>query len=250
MMPGLFFTIALLYALAGFGGGSSYTALLVLFDVPYTQIPLISLCCNLIVVTGGCWYFIQRKHFDIKLLWPFALGSIPMAYLGGSIPISKDLFLGLLGLSLFCAGLRLIWQAQPEETDANEYSQPHWLIALVIGMALGFLSGLVGIGGGIFLAPLMLNLRWGAPKQVAASASAFIWLNSIAGLLGQLTKHGALMELSSFWPLFVAVLVGGQIGSHFASGPLPSRWLSLTTAALVLFVGGRLLFPYVQIYLH
>ncbi|PKL76018.1 MAG: sulfoacetate transporter, partial [Candidatus Melainabacteria bacterium HGW-Melainabacteria-1] len=208
----LFFGVALLYALVGFGGGSSYTALLFLFGLPYALIPTISLLCNLIVVSGGSWHFCRQGHYVPRLFWPFALSSVPMAFVGGLLPIGKELFLLLLGLSLFCAGLRLLWV----ETAAQgrETALPPVPLALLIGAVLGLLSGLVGIGGGIFLAPLLLNLGWGRPKQVAATASLFILVNSLAGLLGQWLKQGNFADILPYWPLLLAVLLGGQFGSR------------------------------------
>lgn len=239
-----FFAIALLYAMAGFGGGSSYTALLYLFELPYQLIPILSLLCNLIVVSGGSLHFIRRGHYRPELFWPFTLASVPMALVGGLIPVGKQLFLGLLGLSLLAAAMRLLW-LRPASADEHSGAElppagPALGPALAIGAGLGLLAGLVGIGGGIFLAPFLLNLRWGSAKQVAATASLFILVNSLAGLSGQLIKLGAAVDLRPYWPLLLMVLLGGQLGSRLGAGPLPQRWLSLTTAALVLFAGGRL----------
>ena len=239
-LPFLFFIVALLYSLVGFGGGSSYIALLALFNVPYQSIPQVALVCNLIVVAGGAIHFIRKGYFSFPLFWPFILGSIPLAFLGGRIPVSKEVFYILLGLSLVIAGLRLF--LFNKLTNYENVEKPNWKLGIAVGGILGLLSGMVGIGGGIFLAPILLNLRWGKPKQVAATASLFIFVNSISGLSGQIIKTGSLINISSYWPLFLAVLLGGQIGSSLGSGKVVSHsWIRSLTAALVLFVGIRLL---------
>jgi uncharacterized membrane protein YfcA len=238
-MPILFFIVALLYSMVGFGGGSSYIAFLVLLEIPYEAIPPVALICNIVVVSGGSWLFIQRGHFQKDLFWPLAVGSIPMAFLGGCIPLSREAFLLLLGLVLLIAGLRLLWV---HKKGAYEDARPMpraW--GVMTGAVLGLLAGLVGIGGGIFLAPLMLNLRWGQPRQVAAVCSVFILLNSTAGLAGQLLKQGINASALDYWPLFIAVLAGGQIGSRLGSEKIPQAWIRTLTALLVIFVGARVL---------
>ncbi|MBI4411952.1 MAG: sulfite exporter TauE/SafE family protein, partial [Deltaproteobacteria bacterium] len=147
----LFFLTALIYASVGFGGGSTYLALLVLFNLPYLSIPKVALICNLVVVTGGLYHYIRNCHLPLKVALPFAIASVPMAYLGGSMPVGKNLFLILLGISLMGAGLRLLFFFNTE-IDANhgrppKADAPTW--GLIIGAPLGFLSGLTGIGGGI-----------------------------------------------------------------------------------------------------
>ncbi|MCE9614737.1 MAG: sulfite exporter TauE/SafE family protein [Lentisphaerae bacterium] len=240
LLAALFFGVALLYAMVGFGGGSSYVAFLALFDRPYQDIPQVALVCNMIVVTGGTLHFLRQGHFRWPLFWPFVVSSVPLAFLGGRLPLSKTVFLGLLGGSLVVAGLRLLLLKSGIEGEGAD-RRPPLPGALALGGGLGFLSGLVGIGGGIFLSPAMMNLRWGRPKQIAATASAFILVNSVSGLLGQIAKRGGVGEVVPYWPLFLAVLVGGQLGSCLGAGALPQRWVRLLTAALVLWVGTRVL---------
>jgi len=237
MLPISFFFIALLYATVGFGGGSSYLALLTVADVPYLLIPKLALICNLLVVSGGCYHYFKNKHFNIPLMLPFILSSVPMAFLGGMYAISENTFQGLLAVCLILAGFRLLFipKSSIELTHI-----PSWATSMAFGGILGALSGVVGIGGGIFLAPLMLNLRWGKPKEVASTASAFIWLNSLAGLAGQSTK-GIPSEIFNYWPLFIAVILGGQIGSLFGSHPKISQSsIQRLTAILILFISVRL----------
>ncbi len=244
-MPLLFLIIALVYSSVGFGGGSSYIAALALFGYPYESIPVIALICNLIVVSGGVYLFRKNGHFKWKLFWPFGVTSIPMAYIGGSIPISKEVFLLLLASCLFLVALRLLLVKRINR-NYEEYKLPSVPIALLLGSVLGLLAGMVGIGGGIFLAPLLLYSRWGLPKQIAATAAMFILLNSLAGLAGQLAKGVNFVEVTNHWPLFLAVLIGGQIGSRLGSGTILSqRLVRDITALLVLFVSLRIFYMFV-----
>lgn len=243
----LFFLTALIYSMAGFGGGSTYLALLVLFGLPYESIPKIALLCNLVVVSGSFIHFYRRGHFSLTRVLPFVLTSIPLAYLGGRIPISEDLFMILLGLTLAIAGLHLLLKSvRPELVEGRicgSTSSPRTIVGIgvAVGGAVGFLSGLVGIGGGIFLAPILYFLRWGDARQIAATACFFILVNSAAGLLGQLTKVGMTVSWSEMLPLAIAVLIGGQIGSRFAVGKMPLMSLQRVTAAIILLVAMRIL---------
>lgn len=232
-----FFIIALLYASVGFGGGSSYLAMLAVSEVPFEIMPKLSLICNLLVVSGGSWHYYRQGHFNKKLILPFVLSSVPFALLGGMFPIKQETFMALLAGSLVLAGLRLLFVPKIKE---SEIKRPSLSISVIVGAVLGLLAGLVGLGGGIFLSPLMLNLKWGKPKEVAATASAFIFLNSIAGLIGQLTK-GIPEGLSTYWPLFIAVVIGGQIGSRIGTHQkMPSSLIQRGTAILILFISLRL----------
>ncbi len=214
----LFFITAALYASVGFGGGSTYSALLVLHGVDYQILPSIALICNIIVVTGGTISFARAGHLKFQKLLPFIAASVPAAWIGGRIPISEVVFVGVLGLSLLAAGLRIAFEK--DTIDKSESPSTSTMMALFIGGALGFVSGLVGIGGGIFLAPVLYVLRWGSPRQIAGAASFFILVNSLAGLVGQtmkLSDLGAASAILNYWMLFPAVLIGGQIGSRLAT---------------------------------
>jgi len=228
--------------MVGFGGGSSYIAVLALMEFRYDLIPVIALLCNIIVVTGGSYHFIKQRHFNWNLFWPFMVSSIPLAYVGGLIPLSREFFLALLGGCLLLAGLRLLF-IRDESYSQGSIKIPPRALGLTVGAFLGLFSGMVGIGGGIFLAPILLNFRWGKPKQVAATASVFILVNSVAGLTGQLVKQGGLnAEVISYWPLFFVVLIGGQLGSMMGSQKITQSFVKNLTGLLVLFVSGRLLF--------
>lgn len=237
----LFGITAALYAAVGFGGGSTYNALLALWGVDYRILPAIALLCNIIVVTGGSIRFARAGLVPWRRLWPILLLSAPMAWLGGRMPISESLFTGLLGLSLLIAGLLLLFQ--PERRDDLPDHQSR-VVTPLIGAAVGLLSGLVGIGGGIFLAPIMHLIGWARAKRIAASASLFILVNSIAGLIGQLMKIADPVleaELLSYWPLGIAVLIGGQLGSVVGIKLLRASLVRRVTAVLILYVAVRML---------
>ena len=235
-----FFVTALLYAAVGFGGGSTYTALLVLADTDYRAVPILSLLCNILVVSVGTWRFARAGHLDWQRSWPLFLLSVPAAWLGGRLQIGETLFVGLLGLSLFVAGLLMLWQPYWQR-EAAAPRRARWIEPLAGGV-LGFLAGVVGIGGGIFLAPLLYLLRWGAPRAIAATCAAFILVNSIAGLAGQASKGlgaaGAVMADHGL--LFPAVAVGGFIGSGIGAKRIDPKWVRILTALLILYVAVRL----------
>ena len=238
----LFAVTALLYASIGFGGGSTYNALLVLNGVDYRLLPSIALTCNIAVVAGGAWRFSQAGFVDLKKLNPWIVASVPAAFLGGRIPVSETLFIGLLGFALAFAGVRLLLESKSTATTSSR-DVPAYLASL-FGAALGLLSGVVGIGGGIFLAPILHMQRWGGAKQIAGACSIFILVNSLAGLFGQTLKLDAMSrvgDLADFWPLLLAVVLGGQIGSKIGTSVLPEAWMKRMTGLLVLYVAIRLL---------
>lgn len=241
----LFLVTAALYAAVGFGGGSTYNALLVLAGTDYRLLPSVALLCNLIVVTGGVVHYRRSGDLSWRFALPFVASSVPMAWLGGRLPIEESTFISLLGVSLFAAGVAM-WLQPPEPSSRDAASsQVSWLVGLPLGGAIGFVSGMVGVGGGIFLAPVLHLLRLAEPKRIAATASAFIMVNSIAGLVGQTMKQGTtthLDGLSDYVWLFVAVLVGGQVGSRLSTRALSGRVVKRLTAVLVLYVSGRLLY--------
>lgn len=237
----LFFLTGLVYAMGGLAGGSTYLALLALFQYPYGSIPKIALLCNLIVSAGGTWHFVKAGHLDLRRVLPFLIASIPAAYLGGRIPVGKELFTLLLGLSLAAAAARLLFLDKAIEAVKAPAIKNTWGIGLILGALLGFLSGIVGIGGGIFLAPVLLFLRWAGPRQAAAAASLFILVNSASGLLGQFTKGGLDIPAAHVIPLFAAAFLGGQIGSRLGAGRIPSLALQRITGLLILTVALRLL---------
>ena len=237
----LFLVTAILYSSVGFGGGSTYLALLLIWGIPYFIFPIVALSCNIIVVSGNCFNYIRAGNLNLKLLLPYLVGSIPLAYIGGSLPIEKRLFEILLFLVLITAGTLLLFNFKSYDDKDENYKKIPSIISVLIGGILGFVSGVVGIGGGIFLSPILFLLRAGRPKHIVTTASLFILLNSIFGIMGQLSKNTVLSEIQNYWYLLVAVLIGGQIGNFLNLKIFPARALVLVTAFLVLFVAFRML---------
>jgi len=238
----LFFVTAVLYSSVGFGGGSTYLALLLIWNMPYLVFPVIALFCNIIVVSGNCFNYIRSGNLNTKLLVPYLIGSMPLAYIGGSLPIEKSLFEILLFLVLSVAGIFLLMNFKSYDDKTESYKKISTIISVIIGGILGFVSGVVGIGGGIFLSPILFLIRAGKPKHIVTTASLFILINSISGIFGQLTKNSVFDEVINYWYLFLAVLVGGQIGNFLNLKIFPTRTLSLVTAILVIFVAIRMSF--------
>ncbi|MFZ9394689.1 MAG: sulfite exporter TauE/SafE family protein [Erythrobacter sp.] len=236
-----FFVTALLYAAVGFGGGSTYSALLALSGMDYRLLPVLSLACNIVVVAGGSLRFARAKVTPWKGALLLTGLAAPAAFLGGLTPIDQATFLLLLGASLLLTGLTMLLPVSSESEG-----QPHCLASVVpfVAAPLGYLAGLVGIGGGIFLAPLLHLTRWHNARAIAATASLFILVNSLFGLAGQLFKNGPGLLGGAVYgglALLIAVAVGGQIGSLMAVRFLPLKLIRWMTAALVIWVGGRLL---------
>ena len=240
----LFLVTALLYSSVGFGGGSTYLALLLIWEIPYFIFPVIALLCNIIVVSGNCFNYIRARNLNLKLLIPYLVGSIPLAYIGGSLPIEKKLFEILLFLVLAIAGTLLLFNFKSYGDREESYRKIPVLVSILIGGLLGFMSGVVGIGGGIFLSPILFLIGAGRPKHIVTAASLFILINSISGIIGQLTKSEVLVEMLNYWYLFAAVFIGGQIGNFLNLKIFSVRVLALVTATLVLFVAIRMGFRF------
>ena len=243
-MPALaaaFLLTALLYASVGFGGGSTYSALLALAGVDYRVLPVLSLACNLIVVAGSSVRFARARLTPWRGAALLTGVAAPAAFLGGLTPIGESAFLALLGGSLVLTGLTLLLpQSAPDPAEPSRWAR----LMPALALPIGYLAGLVGIGGGIFLAPLLHLARWNGARQIAATAAFFILVNSLFGLVGQLAKSGPerFGEALAFGlPLLLAVAVGGQIGSLLAVRFLPLKGIRWLTAALTVMVGGRLL---------
>ncbi|MEP3051204.1 MAG: sulfite exporter TauE/SafE family protein [Erythrobacter sp.] len=236
-----FFVVALLYAAVGFGGGSTYAALLATSDLDYRVLPLVVLVCNIIVVSGGSIRFARSGVTPWRKALLLTALAAPAALIGGLTPIDRDNFVLLLGASLILTGITMLIPVK-EEHEASPAKFARFLP--VAAAPLGYLAGLVGIGGGIFLAPLLHLTRWNNARAIAATASLFILVNSLFGLTGHLLKRGVGEfggAIAGSLPLLLAVAVGGQIGSLMAVKFLPKRWIRWLTAALVMAVGLRLL---------
>ena len=236
----LFFVTAILYASVGFGGGSTYLALLLIWEVPYYIFPVIALVCNIFVVSGNSFNYIKAGNLNLKLLLPYLIGSIPLAFIGGSLHIEKNLFEFFLFLVLTFAGIMLLINFKSYDDEDKTYKNIPIFISVPIGGVLGFVSGVVGIGGGIFLSPLLFLIKAAKPKHIVTAASLFILINSISGVTGQLTKNIVLSDISNYWHLFLIVIIGGHIGNFLNLKIFPTRLLALVTSVLVLFVAVRI----------
>lgn len=248
----LFFCIAAVYASAGFGGGSSYLAAMALLGFSAATMRPVALLCNVVVVVGNTWVFHRNRLLDWRRSLPLLFASVPCAFLGGYLSVRERTFLLLLGGSLVLAALLLFFQnrfsknAQLADNQSPELHPGHAANQsnsqpMLIGGGIGLLSGTVGIGGGIFLAPVLHLRHWAAPKTIAATASLFILVNSLAGLAGQFVQKQTQIDWSLAGPLMGAVLVGGQIGSTLSAVKLPQHLVRIATAALTLYAGGNLI---------
>ena len=236
----LFFITAILYSSVGFGGGSTYLALMLIWDIPYYIFPIIALSCNIIVVSGNSVNYIRSKNIDLKLLIPYLIGSIPFAFFGASISLEKSLFEIILFFILTSAGVFLFIESKSFSKDGIEIKKISNPLSILIGSVIGFFSGIVGSGGGIFLSPILFLMKAGYPKQIAATASLFILINSIFGVIGQFTKNIVLNEFLNYWPLFLTVFIGGQIGNYLNIKFISNKTLALMTSLLVIFVAARM----------
>ena len=236
----LFFITAILYSSVGFGGGSTYLALMLIWDIPYYIFPIIALSCNIIVVSGNSVNYIRSKNIDLKLLIPYLIGSVPFAFFGASISLEKSLFEIILFFILTSAGVFLFIESKSFSKDGIEIKKISNTLSILIGSVIGFFSGIVGIGGGIFLSPILFLMKAGYPKQIAATASLFILINSIFGVIGQFTKNIVLNEFLNYWPLFLTVFIGGQIGNYLNIKFISNKTLALMTSLLVIFVAARM----------
>ncbi|UOY06629.1 sulfite exporter TauE/SafE family protein [Muricauda sp. SCSIO 64092] len=235
-----FFCIALLYSSVGFGGGSSYLAILALSITPFFVIRSTALVCNLVVVSGSCFLFYRAGHLKFKKFLPFILTSIPLAFIGAVFRLEEHIFFILLGIALILAALSLIFQTLNLQSNYQPSKYPLWF-SYGIGGGVGLLSGLVGIGGGIFLAPILNYMKWDKPLNIAALASFFILVNSISGITGLVTSG----TFEVFWPellgLILAVFIGGQLGVRMTLVKISPKGIRILTAVLVFLVGVRVL---------
>lgn len=230
-LAALFFIVAFVYSSVGLGGGSSYTALLAIFGISTIAIPMISLSLNLLVTSIGSYNFIRNKHGKLKLILPFLVSSIPMAFLGGTLQLSKEFFYWILLISLILVAARIyFWQniaIKFEFTQNNKI-----IISLVVGAILGLIAGIVGIGGGVYLVPLIIILGLGTEKEAAACGAIFIWLNSFSGLLSRLQYNS--IDLTNYIPLIIAVLAGAILGSYMGSFKFSAKAMDKILGTVIL----------------
>ena len=244
-----FFAIAMIYASAGFGGGSSYLAMMGSVGISREVMKTTALVCNIVVVMNGSWIHWRAGSLDFKKMLPLIALSVPMVIVGSWIPLSDRLFFLLLGGSLILAAIALLagtFIQQPTDSTASQkifrYSTP---ISSLLGAGVGLLSGMVAIGGGIFLSPILNLLRWDTPKRIAATAAFFILVNSIAGLVVQFNSGKSLHPIIANGPttlsLMLSVFIGGRIGSTISVSKLTQSWVVRVTAILVFAAGANIL---------
>lgn len=234
----LFFLVALLYSSVGHGGASGYLALFALFGVVSPAIVPVALVLNIIVAGTSWWRYARGGMFSWKAAAPFVVCSIPAAFLGGLISIPQQVFSFLLGLALLFAAVRLLISNEIVAERSSDASRYAWKWGVPIGGGLGFLSGMIGIGGGVFLSPLLLFLRWADVKRTAAISSVFIVLNSVSGLGGHLTR--ANVDFSVVIPFGIVVFVGGFLGSQLGVVRLQQRTLQAVLAVVLIVAGTKL----------
>ena len=240
-----FLITAFLYASVGFGGGSTYNALLILYNVDYSLIPKIALTCNLIVVIGGTIRYQLNNLIPWKKVLPLIIFSAPFAWIGGRLPIDEELFLAILGISLLISGiLLLIRKEEIENFSKSVNSKIGIFLYSIMSVLIGLISGLVGIGGGIFLSPILHLTKTIPSMNIAAISSVFIFVNSIAGLSGQFMKDNntnLINEFVGYYWLFFAVLIGGSIGTYLGIKTFHPKIVRRLTAILVIYVSLRIL---------
>ena len=226
-----FFAIAFVYSSVGLGGGSSYTALMSILGVGHVLIPTISLSLNTIVASLASWQYARNGHFRFSVLWPFLVSSIPMAFLGGRMELGETLFQILLLVSLIAVAIRIYFWSDPAfQTQRSRRIQI--VLSLTIGAVLGFVAGTVGIGGGIYLVPIILILGIAETKEAAAAGAVFIVVNSVVGLTARAGLEGIPWEM--VWPLAIAVLVGGLLGARLGAGKWKPRTLQKILGSIIL----------------
>ncbi|MFD1292419.1 sulfite exporter TauE/SafE family protein [Lutibacter holmesii] len=242
----LFFFIAILYSSVGFGGGSSYLAVLALSSLVFTQIRAIALLCNIVVVSGSTFIYAKNKLLNWKKIIPLVATSLPLAFIGGYLKITQTFFYILLGITLLAAAF-LMWTSEYIQKKSKDIDLKKSISKdASYGGFIGFISGMVGIGGGIFLAPLLHLTNWETPKKIAATSSFFILINSIAGLLGQYLNPNFSIEPTITIILMCTVFFGGQIGTRISVKLISPVKLKKATAILIGIVSVRILLKYLM----
>jgi len=235
------FAIAMLYSSVGHGGASGYLAVMALFAVAPEITKPTALILNLFVAMIAFVQFYRTENFAWKIFLPFAIGSIPLAFVGGMIQLPTFIYKVILGLALILAAIRLAINLKSE----SEINAPRVWICLLIGAILGFVSGLIGIGGGIFLTPILLFMNWTETKKAAGVSALFIWVNSVSGLLGNflLGKDSNISHLPDYvWFWMGAAVIGGLIGATLGSHRFNSLVLRRVLASGLMIAGAKLIF--------
>ena len=228
--------IAFLYSCVGHAGASGYIAVMTLFGLTTATIRPTALVLNILVATIGSFQFWRAGHFSWKLFWPFALLSVPTAYFGGYLQLPARILKIIIGIVLLFSAARLFFR----RGDPPDVTPPPVPAAFAVGAGIGFVSGLTGTGGGIFLTPLLLFSKWAKTKQASAVSALFILVNSISGLAGVISAKQAVPRLALI--LSAAVIIGGAIGSYLGSRRFPVRTISILLASVLVIAGYKLIF--------
>ncbi|MFO0836545.1 MAG: sulfite exporter TauE/SafE family protein [Phycisphaerales bacterium] len=238
ILAALFLVVGALYAAVGHAGASGYLAVMAIMSVEPSLMRSTALTINVFVATIAFVQFARASHFRWSLFWPFAVASIPAAFLGGKIALPSHALKIAIGVVLLFTAIRMAYVAWRPHVAPSQSRPPHVPAMLAVGALLGFVAGLTGTGGGIFLSPVLLLLRWADPKRTAATSSLFIWVNSIAGV-GGLMHDGRTPPLS-LWPLAVCAVIGGLIGATLGSRRATPRALNVLLAVVLLVAGAKL----------
>lgn len=230
------FIVGFMYASVGHGGASGYMATMILFGVSPMLMKPSALLLNLFVSTVSFIQFYRAGHFRWATFWPFAVASVPLAFIGAKLPLTDTLYKQLLALCLLLAVARLVWTVRDTETDPKPVPLG---AGLVSGGIIGLLSGMLGIGGGIILSPLMLFFRWGRLKEVAATSALFIFVNSLSGLFGLVSKGYA--PEPTVWTWIAVAFTGGLLGGYFGSQRFSVPVLRYVLAVGLLVAGVKLI---------
>jgi hypothetical protein len=228
--------VAFLYSSVGHAGASGYIAVMTLFGLAPAVIKPAALVLNILVASLASWQFWRAGHFSWRLFWPFALLSFPMAFVGGYVNLSTGAFKILIGIVLLYSAIRFFIQSKPDEV----VQEPRRATAIAVGGGLGLLAGLTGTGGGIFLTPLMIFMRWAKTKTASAISALFILVNSISGLLGNVSGTKQLPFLAL--PMAVAAVIGGAAGSSLGSRQFSPVFIKRLLAVVLTIAGFKLIF--------
>lgn len=230
------FVVAVLYSSVGHGGASGYIAVMALFSMAPDAFKPTALTLNILVASIATYSFMRAGHFSWRLFWPFAATSIPCSFIGGYLSLPLQIYKPLVGLVLLASAYRLLFH---KNRESEIIKHPSTVAALAVGAGLGFLSGLTGVGGGIFLSPLLLILNWGRIREVSAVAALFILVNSMSGLLGHVSSLQFIPAAALF--MAVAALSGGIFGSSLGSRQLPVAGVEKVLSLVLVIAGIKLL---------
>jgi uncharacterized membrane protein YfcA len=233
-----FFIIALMYSTVGHAGASGYLATMALLSFAPEVMKPTALALNVVVATVTSIQFYRAGHFSWRMFWPFAVASVPMAFIGGGLTVHTTLYKVLVGMALLFAAVHIVVRYRATRDEGPGESRPGLPASLAVGAVIGFASGLTGVGGGIFLSPVLIMLRWAGLRQAAALSAMFILVNSLSGLAGHLQKGGSVPDHMGIWTL--AVISGGLIGSTLGATRLNSPVLRYTLGAILLMAGMKM----------